>query len=58
MRKPFHLVDVVGAAPYEGNPLAVVSEADDLSPERMLQMTRWFNLSETTHLIAEGLVEI
>lgn len=50
MRRPFHLVDVFGAAPFEGNPLAVVSDAAELLTERMLQLTRWFNLSETTFL--------
>jgi PhzF family phenazine biosynthesis protein len=54
MRRPFHLVDVFGAAPLEGNPLAVVAEAEGLSTERMLQVTRWFNLSETTFLLPPG----
>jgi len=51
MKRTMHLVDVFGEAPLEGNPLAVVTEAEDLEPERMLQITRWFNLSETTFLL-------
>jgi len=51
MKRRIHLVDVFGETPLEGNPLAVVTEAEDLEPERMLQITRWFNLSETTFLL-------
>lgn len=52
MKRPFHLVDVFGSSPLEGNPLAVVSHGEGLSSEEMLQLTRWFNLSETTFLLA------
>lgn len=54
MRRPFHLVDVFGAEPLLGNPLAVVSEAEGMATERMLELTRWFNLSETTFLLEPG----
>lgn len=54
MRRPFHLVDVFGAEPLAGNPLAVVSGAEGIPSERMLELTRWFNLSETTFLLEPG----
>lgn len=45
------LVDVFGTAALEGNPLAVVHGGNDLSTERMLQITRWLGFSETTFLV-------
>jgi PhzF family phenazine biosynthesis protein len=51
MSRPFHLVDVFGDRPLAGNPLAVVSDADGLETEEMLELTRWFNLSETSFLL-------
>jgi PhzF family phenazine biosynthesis protein len=48
---PFQTVDVFPSDPLSGNPLAVVFEADDLSTEEMMQITRWFNLSETTFVL-------
>ena len=51
MARPFHYVDVFGTDRFTGNPLPVVSEADGLSTEQMLGMTRWFNHSETTFLL-------
>jgi len=48
----FRLVDVFGETPLTGNPLAVVADADGLSSEEMLQITRWLNFSETTFLLA------
>jgi PhzF family phenazine biosynthesis protein len=47
----FQLVDVFGAGACSGNPLAVVFDADDLSGEQMLTVTRWLNLSETTFVL-------
>lgn len=47
----FQLVDVFAAAPFQGNPLAVVQGAADLSSAEMLQIARWLNLSETTFLL-------
>lgn len=46
--RPFRQVDVFTAAPYLGNPLAVVLDGADLSAEDMQQFARWTNLSETT----------
>ncbi|MTH36189.1 PhzF family phenazine biosynthesis isomerase [Paracoccus limosus] len=45
------MVDVFGAAPLSGNPLAVILGAEEMSTERMQQLTRWFNLSETAFLL-------
>lgn len=41
------MVDVFGAGPLAGNPLAVITGAGALSTEDMQCLTRWFNLSET-----------
>lgn len=51
MARAFDLVDVFGVAPFSGNPLAVVAEAEGLSTEAMQAITRWLNLSETTFLL-------
>lgn len=45
------LVDVFGAAPLRGNPLAVIRRAEGWSAERMLRLTRWLGFSETTFLL-------
>ncbi len=41
-------LDVFGVAPYLGNPLAVVLDADGITDDRMAAIARWTNLSETT----------
>jgi PhzF family phenazine biosynthesis protein len=46
------LIDVFGARPLSGNPLAVVRGGGDLSPEAMLALTRWIGFSETTFLLS------
>jgi PhzF family phenazine biosynthesis protein len=51
MNRAFQLVDVFHSEPLTGNPLAVVFDAEGLSTERMQQVTRWLNLSETTFLL-------
>jgi PhzF family phenazine biosynthesis protein len=51
MTRPFRLVDVFGTAPFTGNPLAVVADAEGLRAEEMQAITRWLNLSETTFLL-------
>jgi PhzF family phenazine biosynthesis protein len=48
---PFHQVDVFAAAPWQGNPVAVVHAADGLDPGEMQAVARWTNLSETTFLL-------
>lgn len=45
------LVDVFGAEPLSGNPLAVVAGAEALDEGEMQSLTRWLNLSETAFLL-------
>jgi trans-2,3-dihydro-3-hydroxyanthranilate isomerase len=45
---PYAVVDVFADRPLTGNPLAVVTHADDLDEERMAAIAVEFNLSETT----------
>jgi len=47
----FDQLDVFASGPFSGNPLAVVHDAVDLSTDDMLQLTEWFDLSETTFLL-------
>lgn len=51
MQHAFEMVDVFSPEPYRGNPLAVVVDAEGLSTEDMLRITRWFNLSESAFLL-------
>lgn len=51
MTRLFKLVDVFGTAPFTGNPLAVITNAADISIDEMQRITRWLNLSETTFLL-------
>jgi len=51
MRRAFRQVDVFAAAPYRGNPVAVVLDADGLSTEAMQEFASWTNLSETTYVL-------
>ena len=51
MPRRFQLVDVFGLAPFSGNPLAVVADAEGLSTDEMQAITRWMNLSETAFLL-------
>lgn len=52
MNRRIQMVDVFHSAPLSGNPLAVVFDADGLTTDDMQQITRWFNLSETSFLLA------
>jgi len=45
---PFHIVDVFAEAPYQGNQLAVVLDADDLNENEMQQIALEMNYAETT----------
>lgn len=47
-----HMVDVFGAGPFSGNPLAVVSGGGEMATNDMQRLTRWFNLSETAFLLS------
>lgn len=49
--RPFRQVDVFGSDSYDGNPLAVVHDADDLDPVEMQRFASWTGLSETTFLL-------
>lgn len=51
MMRPFHEVDVFTDTRYQGNPVAVVLDADGLSTEEMQQVANWTNLSETTFVL-------
>ena len=51
MKRGFLEIDVFGAAPYLGNPLAVVLDGTGLSTEQMQHFARWTNFSETTFLL-------
>jgi PhzF family phenazine biosynthesis protein len=53
---PFVFVDVFSDRPLEGNPLAVVPDADAIDEPTMRRIAREFNQSETTFLLkpAEG----
>lgn len=50
-RYPFKQLDVFAEQPLQGNPLAVVFDADDLGDERMAALANWTNLSETTFIL-------
>ena len=45
---PYHVVDVFAEAPFAGNPLAVVLDAEALTTEQMQTLANEFQLSETT----------
>jgi PhzF family phenazine biosynthesis protein len=47
---PCTIVDVFGIGPLAGNPLAVVHGADALPADRMQEIARYMNLSETVFL--------
>jgi PhzF family phenazine biosynthesis protein len=51
MPRQFREIDVFGAKPYSGNPLAVVHGAEGLTTEEMQNFARWANLSESTFLL-------
>src|SRR6266508_3095213 len=51
MARPFRQVDVFTTAPYLGNPVAVVLDAEGLTTEDMQRFTRWTNLSEATFVL-------
>lgn len=49
--RPFMTIDVFTATPYQGNPVAVVLDAEGLSAQQMQAFARWTNLSETTFVL-------
>lgn len=44
-------VDVFTSAPFKGNPVAVILDADGLTTEQMQAIANWTNLSETTFVL-------
>ena len=54
MYLPFAQLDVFAPAPFSGNPLAVVFEADSLPASRMQEIASWLGLSETTFVMKPG----
>jgi PhzF family phenazine biosynthesis protein len=44
-------VDVFASEPFQGNPVAVILDAANLSAEQMQQIANWMNLSETTFVV-------
>jgi len=55
--RAYTVVDVFGAAPYAGNPVAVVLDGEGLSSEQMQHLAAWTNLSETTFVLAPTVPE-
>ena len=53
-RIPFFLVDVFTDRPLDGNPLALVPDADDLPEAVLPRIAREFNQAETTFLSRPG----
>ena len=51
MPRRFRQVDVFGASPLGGNPVAVVLDGDGLTTEEMQRFADWTNLSETTFVV-------
>lgn len=51
MQRPFRQVDVFGASPYRGNPVAVVLDADGLTDDELARFSVWTNLSECTFVL-------
>lgn len=51
MPRPFKQVDVFTKAPFKGNPLAVILDAEGLTDAQMQAIAHWTNLSETTFVL-------
>ncbi len=51
MQRRFRQVDVFTAAPFGGNPVAVVLDSEGLSAGDMQRFANWTNLSETTFVL-------
>ncbi len=52
MRRQFFTLDVFTDAPFAGNPLAVVLDAEGIDDARMQRIAREFNLAETVFVVA------
>jgi len=51
MKYTFHIVDVFSSTPFGGNQLAVLPEAEGISPEGMQKIARELNFGETTFVL-------
>jgi PhzF family phenazine biosynthesis protein len=51
VHRRFAQVDVFGARPGTGNPVAVVLDGDGLSTMRMQELARWLNVAETAFVL-------
>jgi PhzF family phenazine biosynthesis protein len=51
MKRRFKQVDVFTDQPFQGNPVAVVIDAEGLDTAAMQRIANWTNLSETTFLL-------
>jgi trans-2,3-dihydro-3-hydroxyanthranilate isomerase len=51
MHLSYYVLDVFTATPFQGNPLAVVLDADGVDARRMQLIAREFNLSETVFVL-------
>ncbi|RTY57313.1 PhzF family phenazine biosynthesis protein [Pantoea sp. YU22] len=51
MNVAFKQVDVFTSSAFNGNPLAVIMDAQGLSDDQLLAIARWTNLSETTFVL-------
>ncbi|WP_288475148.1 PhzF family phenazine biosynthesis protein [uncultured Pantoea sp.] len=51
MQVAFKQVDVFTSSAFNGNPLAVIMDAQGLSDSQMAAIARWTNLSETTFVL-------
>ena len=58
MRLPFMQVDAFTSTPLQGNPCAVIFEADGLAEEQMLAVAREMNLSETAFVLASEQADV
>jgi PhzF family phenazine biosynthesis protein len=53
----FKQVDVFTDRPFQGNPVAVVIDAEGLDTAAMQRIASWTNLSETTFLLKSGVAD-
>lgn len=53
MSYPFYILDVFAEEKYAGNQLAVIRNAQELSSQEMLQITREMNYSESTFILSD-----
>lgn len=52
MKYQYYIVDVFSETPFGGNQLAVLPNADGITPEGMQRIAREFNFAETTFVVA------